>query len=352
MKPFTCNCGALVFFDNVKCLTCGSELGSAPEVQSLVALEPTTDGTYLIQVEPKVPYAKCHNYTEYQACNWLVPVGSDTDLCRSCRLNRVVPDLSNQDHRAKWARVEAAKRRLIYGLDALKLPLESKESNAERGLAFDIKAGTADDIVMTGHQDGVITFSLDEADSVTREKTRLAMNERYRCPLGHLRHESGHYYFDLLLRDSPAITEFRQLFGDEREDYAAALKQHYASVGNAEPSPGFVSHYASSHPWEDWAETWAHYLHMGDTLETAQSFGVMKNKTKAFDELIDSWLHLTIILNALNRSMGLDDAYPFEIGPVVRDKLEFIHRIVLTRTRTRRKRAAPRARQTSLSLTT
>jgi len=350
MKPFRCDCGALIFFDNVKCLTCGRELGFAPEVHSLVALEAAPDGNYLNRLEPKVPYAKCHNYTEYQACNWLVPVGSDSALCRSCRLNRVIPDLSNDDNRVKWARVEAAKRRLIYGLDALKLPLESKEANVELGLAFDIKAGTAENVVITGHQDGVITFNLDEADSVTREKTRLAMNERYRCPLGHLRHESGHYYFDLLLRNSPAIMEFRQLFGDEREDYDAALKQHYARVGNAEPSPDFVSHYASSHPWEDWAETWAHYLHMVDTLETAQSFGAMKNKARTFDELISSWLRLTIVLNALNHSMGLDDAYPFQIGSVVKCKLEFIHRIVLARTRARRRRATQRVRQPGQSL--
>jgi len=189
---------------------------------------------------------------------------------------------------------------------------------------------------MTGHRYGIITFNLDEADSVTSERTRLAMNERYRSPLGHFRHESGHYYFDVLLRGSPAMTDFRQLFGDEREDYDTALKQHCASVGSTEPSPDFVSQYASSHPWEDWAETWAHYLHMVDTLETAQSLGFMKNKAKTFVELIDNWLRLTVVLNALNQSMGLDDAYPFRIGSVVQGKLEFIHRI-------RRKRSSPRA---------
>ena len=339
-----------MFFDNVKCLECGRELGFAPEVQSIVALEATPNGNYLVRVRPNMPYSKCQNYREYQACNWLVPVESGVALCRSCRLNRIVPDLSNDGNRVKWSRVEAAKRRLIYSLDALKLPLESKEANAELGLAFDIKANTADCAVMTGHSDGVIAFNLDEADSVTREKTRLAMNERYRSPLGHFRHESGHYYFDVLLRDSPMIAEFRQLFGDEREDYDAALKHHYACVGSAEPSPNFVSQYASSHPWEDWAETWAHYLHMVDTLETAQSFGFMKNRAKTFVELIDNWLRLTVVLNALNRSMGLDDAYPFSIGSVVQGKLEFVHRIVVASSRVGRKRISPRAKQITTSI--
>ncbi len=351
MRPFQCVCGARVFFDNVSCLTCGKELGFAPEALALGALEPMGEGKYRTHVTSKALYIKCENYSARNACNWLVPADTGSNLCRSCKLNRVIPDLSDQENREKWARIEAAKRRLVYSIDQLGLPLESKLSNAELGLAFDIKADTDGSFVLTGHDDGIVTLKPDEADPVTREKTRVAMNERYRSLLGHFRHESGHYYFDLLLRDGPELQHFRELFGDERKDYAAALNDYYSSDPGTASSSDFVSYYASSHPWEDWAETWAHYLHMVDTLETAQSFGVIRNKAKTFDELIDSWLRLTITLNALNRSMGLDDAYPFQIGSIVQHKLEFIHRIVLAASRGRRRRAAPGGRQATQSIT-
>lgn len=329
MRPFQCTCGASIYFENVSCLACKRELGFVPEELALSALELASEGNYRSHLKPEVLYTKCENYSMHNACNWLVPSDPGGKLCRACQLNRVIPDLSLAENRIKWARVESAKRRLIYTIDKLGLPLQSKLNNAELGLAFDIMADTVGNVVLTGHDEGIVTLKLDEADPVTCEKTRVAMNEPYRSILGHLRHESGHYFFDRLLHGGPELQQFRALFGDEQKDYTQALNKHYASRVGAEPSPDFVSQYASSHPLEDWAESWAHYLHMVDTMETAQTFGAMTEPATTFDELIENWLRLTIILNALNRSMGLHDAYPFQISEAVRGKLEFIHEVVL-----------------------
>ena len=200
--------------------------------------------------------------------------------------------------------------------------------------------------VMTGHANGVITLNASEADVVYRETTRIKMGENYRTLLGHFRHESGHYYFDLMIAHKPDfIEEFRMLFGDERKDYSEALKKHYNEGPPKDWQSKFVSSYASTHPWEDWAETWAHYLHMMDTLETAYHAGlvVKTNKNdlnsmeiledpigaKDFEKFLQNWMTITFNLNALNRSMGLEDAYPFTLSNPVLDKFRFIHQILL-----------------------
>jgi len=329
MKSFECACGARVFFENVSCLTCGKELGFIPELQTLSAIEPGSNGAYSAYANPQHFYKKCDNYAVHNACNWLVPAASEGNFCRACQLSRVIPSLSSEENRVKWVRLEAAKRRLVYTIDQLALPLTSKFADAEHGLAFDFKAATGGDIVLTGHEDGIVTLALSEADPVVREKTRVAMREPYRSLLGHFRHESGHYYFNVLLQSEQQLAAFRELFGDERQDYSLALEKHYSSEKGSEVPDDFVSHYATAHPWEDWAETWAHYLHMVDTLETAQSFGVIGRVPAGFDKMLEAWLELTVILNSLNRSMGLADAYPFQIGTGVRRKLAFVHKAIV-----------------------
>jgi hypothetical protein len=278
-------------------------------------------------------YEKCENYAEHGVCNWLVPGAEMSTLCQACRLNRVIPDLSNPENHRLWADVEHAKRRLVYGLARLRLPLVPKLDDDERGVAFDIKAETDGERVLTGHADGLITLNLGEADAATREKMRESMKERYRTLLGHFRHEIGHYYFRVLVEDHGPIDEFRAVFGDERADYAEALKVHYAKTERA-PNDAFISAYAETHPWEDFAETFAHYLHMIDTLETAHHLGLglgVKSKPadgRDLDALLAEWADLAIALNMLNRSMGLPDAYPFAITDGVRAKLAFVHRLV------------------------
>ncbi|HEY5955993.1 MAG TPA: putative zinc-binding peptidase [Polyangiaceae bacterium] len=330
MRPFECACGARVFFENVSCLACSNELGYAPEYSAMAALSPSESGNYRIHLSSEFEYRKCQNYLTYNACNWLVRADSPNELCRSCGLNRIVPDLSNADTRVNWVRIEAAKRRLIYTIDQLGLPLTCESSDGPMSLAFEIKADTDGSLVLTGHDHGVVTLKLEEADPVTLEQTRIAMRERYRSMLGHLRHESGHFYFEVLLANKPCLKQFRQLFGDEQEDYGQALQRYYAAGHQAAVPPDFVSEYATAHPWEDWAETWAHYLHMVDVIETASTFGAIANVTDTFSSMMERWIDLTVILNALNRSMGLKDAYPFQLADGVQRKLEFVHGVVRT----------------------
>jgi hypothetical protein len=280
-------------------------------------------------------FRKCKNYAAEQVCNWLVPTTSEQELCEACRLNNVVPDLSVPENHARWGEMERAKRRLVYTLSVLGLPLASKSEDPEHGLAFDIKADTSGERVLTGHADGLITLNLAEADASVRERVRAELHERYRTLLGHFRHESGHYFWERLIRDRSRSDEFREVFGDETRDYRESLAAHYASF-TAARNDDYISAYASAHPWEDWAETFAHYLHMIDTLETAQCFGLVPQiaarsrvpEVSDFGLLFDEWTELSVALNALNRSMGLPDAYPFAISARVREKLEFVHHVV------------------------
>ena len=326
MRNFRCECGERVFFDNSRCLRCGLELGFLPDQRCIGSLKPTGTGYSTAFGD----YRKCENYSEQSVCNWMIPEADPEALCEACRLNNVIPDLSSDENRQLWAEVERAKRRLLFGLKQIGLPLVSKAIDGERGVAFDIQSGSR---VLTGHSEGLITLNLAEADDVTREKIRSSMQERYRTLLGHFRHEVGHYYWERLIAGGPLEAQFRALFGDEREDYAQALKQHHASEDRAEWNEAYISAYASSHPWEDWAETFAHYLHIADTLETAADFGFaappeIGADRADFTALLAQWIELSVALNALNRSMGMPDAYPFAISETVRDKLSLVHRAI------------------------
>ena len=240
----------------------------------------------------------------------------------------------------------------MYQLLRLKLPFTNKLQDAETGIVFDFMAdeNSFEGRVLTGHDNGNITINISEADDIEREMARKRMNEVYRSLLGHFRHEIGHYYFDRLISNTDHIHQFRHLFGDERMDYAAALDNYYRQGPATNWSQQFISAYATSHPWEDWAETWAHYLHILDTLETAYAFGLRVDplvaeaddalnadinydpyKIKSIESLLKLWLPLTFALNSLNRSMGLQDTYPFFITDAVRQKMKFIHWVVRNR---------------------
>jgi hypothetical protein len=348
MKTFHCDkCSQQVFFENTVCNNCDSMLAYQPATRTINSFEQTPDGAWrsLNKTDEGKLYKQCSNYVQHNVCNWMLPIDDPHALCESCQLTVVIPALSTEKNHVLWARLEAAKRRLLFSLASLNLTPASKETQPETGLAFQFLDGAiSDQCVMTGHDNGMITLNIAEADPAERERTREQMHERYRTLLGHFRHESGHYYFDRLVADTPWIDGFRALFGDERQDYGQALQQHY----NNGPAEGweehFVSSYASSHPWEDWAETWAHYLHMLDTLETAQACGLSLHpvkagepsleqialplKTGAFAETLHDWFALTYVLNSLNRSIGMPDSYPFKLSTPVLEKLEFVHKVV------------------------
>ena len=277
MKIFTCSaCKHVVFFENSQCTRCGHALAYLADRGVLSAMELAADGQPGVHValDPAAEggrYRLCKNYTAYAVCNWAIPEQEPHDFCLSCRLNEMIPDLSDPATIPSWQGLEIAKRRLLYTLLELGLPVEARQESQQLGLAFAFKSdGPNGEKVLTGHCDGLVTINVKEADPPSREQTRVALGERYRTLLGHFRHESGHYYWDRLVKDSPFLEEYRALFGDEQLDYAEAVKRHYETP-KQNWSNDYVSAYATMHPWEDWAETWAHYLHMVDTLETAQA---------------------------------------------------------------------------------
>lgn len=349
MKTFHCDkCSQQIFFENTLCFNCQSTLGYQTATRSINAFEQTETGQWrsLHRDDAGKLYKKCSNYVDYNVCNWMLPVDDPHALCESCQLTVVIPALSSEKNRILWARLEAAKRRLLFSLATLKLTPVSKEQAPETGLAFQFleDGPSSSQRVMTGHDNGLITLNIAEADPSERERTREQMHERYRTLLGHFRHESGHYYFDRLVANSAWIDDYRALFGDERQDYGESLKRHYSDGPPADWASRFVSTYASSHPWEDWAETWAHYLHMLDTLETANACGlslhpvkadepaldniILPTKTDAFESITREWFALTYVLNSLNRSIGMPDSYPFTLSTPVLEKLGFVHKVV------------------------
>jgi hypothetical protein len=293
---------------------------------------------------PGQRYRFCAN-AQHGACNWLVDSDHAEAFCAACRHNRTIPDLANPENLVHYRKIESAKHRLFYTLLRLRLPLTTRPEDPN-GLAFDFlsspvgAAGAAP--VLTGHAGGLITLNVAEADDPERERQRKSMDEPYRTLLGHFRHEIAHYYWDHLVAGTPAIEEFRRLFGDERNDYGTSLQRYYANGPAPDWPEHFVTAYASAHPWEDFAETWAHYFHMVDTLETAFAFGLRLRPRGAqgadlaaaidfdpyaaeMDRIIDAWLPLTFAVNSINRSMGQPDLYPFVPAPQVIWKLSFVH---------------------------
>jgi hypothetical protein len=350
MQIFECDCGAPIFFDNVRCLGCSRELGFLPERQVLSALDAgKSSGEWKVLAAEGAIRRKCENYARENVCNWLVPLEDATPFCVACRLNETIPNLSDPNNRSHWAKLEASKRRLVYSILRLGLPLKSRAEDAKGGLAFAFlaQADPSSPRVLTGHAGGLITINVAEADDVEREQIRMQMHESYRTLLGHFRHESGHYYFNRLIADTPWHPRFRRLFGDESADYQRALARHYESGAPADWQDRHISVYASAHPVEDWAETWAHYLHIVDTIETSRAFGVARSEREdhltppqlfarddgaatppGFMQLLRDWVWLTLAANAINRSMGMRDINPFVLNAKVAEKLGFVHELV------------------------
>lgn len=336
MRDFICpNCGQHLAFENSVCLNCGSALGFSLNDRALLVIASGDESDHGGAVDAK-KYQLCANL-HLAECNWLVERGPVARLCASCALTRTRPNDDAAKALAAFAAAEKAKRRLIVELVELKLPIVGRDEDPQYGLAFDLLS-SAEDKVFTGHHNGVITLDLAEGDDVHREQLRVAMDEPYRTLLGHFRHEIGHYYYYRLVDPSQTDAQrFRELFGDPTTDYQAALDRHYHDGAPPGWENNYVSSYATMHPAEDWAETFAHYLHIRDTLDTAAAFGFAPAAAtfgrpllgpSGFDAIIDMWLPLSWALNMINRSMGKEDLYPFVLPPAVLDKMRFIHTIV------------------------
>lgn len=342
MQRFSCECGNVLFFGSSRCLKCGEAVGYDPAADRMNRIRP--DGAVRL----------CANGARHGVCNWLLPAGARETLCPACRMNRTIPDLAWPRNKMLWGRMEMAKRRLLHTLLRLGMTLPSKAEDAKHGLAFDIVSTLSNPTVTTGHLNGVITVNLEEADDTYRQINRQQLGENSRTLLGHFRHESAHYlwqrHLSALEWDDPLRLAFRERFGDEWLDYAAALGAHYQRGAPAGWEQDYITAYAASHPWEDWAETWAHYLQIVDGLETCESLGiqvkhlalplvmlpveagflpVMLASTVAEDgeflAWLQRWMCMSTVLNEISHSIGEAPLYPFVISVRVAQKLRLAH---------------------------
>jgi len=318
MKRMHCRCGRPVYFDNLDCSNCGRRLAFDINTLSMQAEEAPGTG---------LPF--CGNRDNAVRCNWLARESRTGSYCLSCSMSKTIPTLSKPENFERWRKLEAAKRRLIYDLrsvglvvDATRLRFDFKEDRRTNADVNDLHVGT-------GHRDGMITVNAAEADEIFREEMRQAMNEPWRTLIGHLRHESGHYYFAEVV-DADNRDEARELFGDETLDYHAALDTYYRHGPAQGWRQHYISAYASAHPAEDWAECWAHYLHIRAVLEVADEAGLMG--TDKGGDWYDRFISLVLSLNEIMRALGLPDAYPFVLSDPVVKKLEFIHRAIAQHT--------------------
>jgi len=353
MLSIACLCGQPLFFDNRRCLGCGADVAYDPARRKLGPIDPRGDGRWVFR-EDNPPASEgfrlcAHRGTE-AACNWLLPAYETSSICLACRTTRTLPDLSRPKNAQRVLELESAKRRVLSDLAGVGLSVVPQCDDPERGLAFDfLETLEGEPPVMTGHSAGIVTLNVAEADDDYRERNRESLAEPYRTLVGHLRHEIGHYYWDRLVLEGPWLGPFRTLFGDERADYGAALRRHYDQGPAPDWRVRFISNYASSHPWEDWAESWAHYLHLRSTLETVGSYGLATTSVPlrftpfgpealhgyappaaaaSFLAWINAWVVLTTVLNETARSMGQPDIYPFVMNQRVVTKLHFVHRVV------------------------
>jgi hypothetical protein len=349
MRLYECDhCGQSIHFDNRICINCGHRLAFVPERLTMQALSEGQDGFWRLVSDPGHALRLCANEVN-DICNWTIPAEGEETFCVACRHNRLVPDASTEDGLRQFRTISQAQRHLFYSMLKWDLPRTTRAEDPEGGLVFDflVDEVMADGTVvpaMTGHESGLIAIRAAEADDDTREKIRVSMNEPYRTMLGHFRHETGHYIWDKLVRDMNRLDPFRLAFGDERADYAEALKRNYEEGPPADWREHFISTYASTHPWEDFAECFAHYVHIVDTLEMARSLGMVVeprghaelasevdfNPYRAHDaaQLVEAWIPFSVAMNSIHRSMGVPDLYPFILTPTVVAKLEFIHGLV------------------------
>ncbi len=345
MRHYQCTCGNALFFENSFCVQCGAQVGYDVAGDQMVALDATGS------------FRRCQNGLDYAVCNWVLPGDRTEAFCRACQLNRTIPDVTQPANLEAWHKIEIAKRRIIYTLARLGLLPVSKLEDPVNGLAFVFLRPDPGMQVLTGHDEGVIVLNVMEAEDLEREKRREQLGESFRTLIGHFRHEIAHFYWDRFFKnrpeDDPIMQGFREVFGDERADYDAALARYYQQ-GPIAAAPGtFITTYASSHPWEDWAETWAHYLHMIDGIETARSFGLSsdavpipftpfpkesvtlpapltwpKGEKQEFLGLLHGWAKLAPAINEVVASLGHPTFYPFVFSEEIIRKFFFVHHMV------------------------
>lgn len=347
MRLFRCdNCGNAVYFENRSCVSCGFRLAFIPEALAVHTVQLDADGKRWRRLDQQqFVYRFCAN-EKWDLCNWMVPAEGTDDYCVACRHNGLVPDPTTDVGLNRWRRMADAQRLLFYSFLRWNLPHPTRAEDPDGGLIFDLKD---DEILpdgscqpaLIGHDEGQIVIRTAEADDPTREQQRAMMNEPYRTLLGHFRHECGHFIWNKMVRDAGKLDSFRAVFGDERADYGEALKKHYEEGPPPLWGETYISYYATTHPWEDFAECFAHVLHIVDSLETAHIYGIAlappshaELRTHAafdpytildFDQIAEVWIPLSVALNSIHHSMGERDLYPFILTPAIQKKLKYVH---------------------------
>lgn len=323
MQTAPCQCGATLFFGNRSCVTCGRIAGWCDACQRITSLD---DQGCCARDKCGQSLVPCANRADWDVCDRLIPADAPAgSLCRSCQLTDVTPDTSDDENVRRWGLLEKAKRRLLYDFQIQRYPHERLV--APLPLRFRFLADTAEKRILTGHADGVITVNLAEADPVHREQARQDFNEPQRTIIGHMRHESGHFFWQREIAET-RLDDFRALFGDhESPSYADAMKAYYDQGPPADWQQRFISRYASWHPWEDFAETFAFYLDAMSVLDTLGNhlpvFGLAKQAD--LPARLEVFQRAGIVLNEVNRSLGLIDLVPEVVAPPVIEKLQFVH---------------------------
>ena len=350
MALFSCpHCARLLQLESRLCSRCRRTVAFDAESNAFFALDPSS-GRWMSAGRQPTDARLCDN-GRLGVCNWLTrdPGGR----CVSCARNRTIPDLTIRGVLGRWRKVEDAKRRAILGILRLGLPVVPAVPG-DPVLAFDLLHDEAAEaglppVHLTGYLEGVVTINMIEADDTARDRIRGLMGEPYRTLVGHFRHELGHHFWRPLVDGRPPLADFRGVFGDERADYLMSAAAYYQAGAPEDWSDAFVSRYAAMHPWEDFAETFAHFLHIVDVLALASDFGMTMASPEDGDDapmfrsevdlyaadtasLISLWGPCAHALNAFSRCMGQPDLYPFALSPAVAVKLDFVNRLVAAAT--------------------
>jgi hypothetical protein len=332
MKTGKCECGAKIFFSNTKCVTCEAVLGYCELCECTASFGPEESAVVKCS-HCKQNTKSCSNRL-IGVCNSQIDPSVEAKLCEFCVYTEIVPSLAIEANVAKLKELERAKRQLIVQLQRLGLPPQHGTNETGKPLRFRFLSDTLNEDgtlerVFTGHEDGIITINIQEADSVYREKIRLELNEPQRTLIGHLRHEYGHY-LDWCLPENKR-SAYIQLFGDPLLlTYDEAKEKYYAGNRETDWREKFVSEYASMHPWEDFAETTNLYLDMLAVAITASQSSLRGNLTasvdgKDFQEIARKSMEIAIIVSEFNADLGLSTLLPENISNPVLGKLAFIH---------------------------
>ena len=353
MRTFSCICGQTLFFENTRCVHCNRLVGWSEVDRAVVGVDGDPEDLAGDFIDPQGrPLRCCANRVNFSVCNRLLDAETTRsgDLCLACGMNRTVPDQSIEGNRERWAKLEAAKRRMLYDLSLIGWPMDTlnPDQGSAAPLRFEFKADAIPDDgrwvpmddgqpVYTGHADGVITINLKEADDLERERMRLNLGEPQRSLVGHFRHEVGHYYWDLLFRSDPGAKQrFIDTFGDpDHPSYSEAMDRHYQQGPPRDWRNRFVSAYATMHPWEDWAETWSLFLDIFGTMDTLSAHGLERWPAAAadagFDRLVEAYTTVAVALNELSRNRGMTALHPESVAAPVLEKLALVRREVRQR---------------------